>query len=125
MTNAGDIGISENDFVNGPLNDLGVTVNWYDATKTTDNITGQEVLSYASGVQKTVVFVKRIQRYAQTAEGLVDLGDAVCYVDKDEDFAKDDKIEWNNEFFIIRSVILREADNEAMFKTCVLEKIED
>ena len=95
------IGIVEDDFKNNPLADFGVTVSWYKATKTISNISGQESLTYSDAIDKTGVFVKRGQRYVQTNEGLVDLGDAVLHVPSDYEFSKDDRIKYRGELFII------------------------
>lgn len=125
MSNASDIGIVPADFTNNALTDLGVTVTWEDVTKTNDNITGDETLSYAEGVSKTVVFVKRSQRYAQGKEGLIDLGDAYCMSQNGDGFAKNDRLTYEGEKFLIGDVITRRADGEAMFDFANCFKVED
>jgi len=125
MTSAGDIGITSADFTNGPLTDLGVRVSWEDVTKTTDNITGDETLNYAGGVSKIVVFVKRSQRYAQGKEGLIDLGDAYCMSQNSDGFAKNDRLTYEGEKFLIGDVITRRSDGEAMFDFANCFKVED
>lgn len=125
MSNASDIGIVPADFTNNALTDLGVTVTWEDVTKTNDNITGDETLSYAEGVSKTVVFVKRSQRYAQGKEGLIDLGDAYCMSQNSDGFAKNDRLTYEGEKFLIGDVITRRADGEAMFDFANCFKVED
>ena len=125
MTSAGDIGITSADFTNGPLADLGASVTWEAVTKTTSNITGDETLSYAGGVAKTVVFVKRSQRYAQGKEGLVDLGDAYCMSENSDAFKKNDRITFNGEKFLLDNVITRRANGETMFDFANAFKVED
>ncbi len=125
MTGAGDIGITSADFTNAPLVDLGSSVTWEAVTKTTDNITGDETLAYAGGVAKTVVFVKRTQRYAQGQEGLVDLGDAYCMSENSDGFKLNDRITFNSEKFLIGDVITRRANGEVMFDFANCFKVED
>jgi hypothetical protein len=125
MTGAGDIGITSADFTNAPLVDLGSSVTWEAVTKTTNNITGDETLSYAGGVAKTVVFVKRTQRYAQGPEGLVDLGDAYCMSENSDGFKFNDRITYNGEKFLIGDVITRRANGEVMFDFANCFKVED
>ena len=125
MTGAGDIGITSADFTNAPLVDLGSSVTWEAVTKTTNNITGDETLSYAGGVAKTVVFVKRTQRYAQGPEGLVDLEDAYCMSEYSDGFKFNDRITYNGEKFLIGDVITRRANGEVMFDFANCFKVED
>ena len=113
MTNAGNIGIGSADFINYPFTDWGVALTWEEATKTTDNVDGSETLSYAGGVATTAIFIKRSQRYVQTHEGLVDLGDATMFFNAGTTssinfypIGKDDRITYNGEKFIVLDVIL-------------------
>ncbi len=116
------LGISSDDFSNGVLNDMGVVVDWEEATKTTDNISGSETLTYAATTEKTVVFRKRVQRYIQGKEGLIDLGDAIILATTSYNFKKDDKISYDGETYIITKVIQRWADDEHLFDSCTLIK---
>jgi len=125
MTSAGDIGITSADFTNAPLADLGTSVTWEAVTKTTANISGDETLSYAGGVAKTVIFVKRTQRYAQGKEGLVDLGDAYCMSENSDGFKLNDRITFNGEKFLIGDVITRRANGETMFDFANCFKVTD
>jgi len=125
MTGAGDIGITSADFTNAPLVDLGTSVTWEAVTKTTANISGDETLSYAAGAAKTVVFVKRSQRYVQSKEGLVDLGDAYCMSENSDGFKLNDRITFNSEKFLIGDVITRRANDETLFDFANCFKVED
>ena len=125
MTSAGDIGITSADFTNAPLADLGTSVTWEAVTKTTANISGDETLSYAGGVAKTVIFVKRTQRYVQGKEGLVDLGDAYCMSENSDAFKLNDRITFNGEKFLIGDVITRRANDETLFDFANCFKVED
>jgi len=122
---ANDIGIEQSDFTNNALSDFGVQLSWEDCTKTNDNITGDETLSYSTAVLTTAVFVKRSQRYEQTAEGLVDLGDAYIMSPISLGFAKNDRITYEGEIFLINEVIRRRANGINMFDKCTLIKTED
>lgn len=123
---AGDIGLATADFSDNALSDFPSTVSWENATKSTDLITGEETISYAAGTNKTVVFVKRAQRYVQGREGLVDLGDAICLAPTTFGFAKNDRLTFQGEKFIIDRVIRRRADDSVtFFDSCVCIKMED
>lgn len=115
--------LPSSDFTNSALADIGKSVTWYNAIKTKNNITGVETLTYDAGVPKTVVIRKRSQRYAMTQEGIVDLGDAVVLSPIALGFAKDDKLTWDGQTYLIMNVVRRNA-TEDMFDTCTLIKIE-
>lgn len=118
---AADIGIEIADFVNNPLSDFGVTVSWENVTKTTGNITGDETLSYAAAADKTAVFLKRAIDYEQSPEGLLEQGDAYLMAQIADGMAKDDKITYGGETYIIRKVIRRSPGGVNMFDFCVLK----
>lgn len=117
------LSITSDDFTNGPLADLGVSVTWYDSTKTKHPVTGVETLTYASGSSITVVFVKRVQRYEQQGEGIVDLGDAAVFAPTTLGLAKDNKILYDGQTYIIMNVIRRNISGTNMFDTCNMVKI--
>jgi len=123
MSNASDIGIVPADFTDNALTDFGVTVSWEQATKTTDNITGDETLSYAEAVSKTVVFVRRTKTYEQSPEGRIELGDAYIMSQTSDGFVSNDKITYEGVTYLIKQVIRRRADGEDMFDYCILFKI--
>ncbi len=123
-TGAELIGITTEDFRNGPLNDLGITISWEEVTKTTNNISGDETLTYSSAENKTVYFTKRMIRYEQGPIGLIDLGDATILSPTDYGFKKDDKITVRGETYIITEVLRGRADSEHLFDTCKLIKLE-
>jgi len=118
---AGDIGIAVGDFTNAPLADFGVTVSWENVTKSTDPISGDETLSYAVAANKTAVFLKRAIDYEQSPEGLLEQGDAYLMAETGDGMAKDDKITYSGETYIIRKVIRRQPGGVTMFDFCVLK----
>lgn len=122
---AGDVGIATTDFTSNALSDFGVSVTYEAVTKALDPITGEETLSYASGVSKTVVFIKRSQSYDTSREGIVDLGDAYCMAETSDGFKKDDLVTYNSEKFIILNVIRRRAGDVDFFDKCILKKYEE
>jgi len=118
---ATDIDMETADFTNNPLADFGRTVSWEDCTKAIDPIHGDETLSYASGVNKTVIFFKRSKTYEQNTEGLVELGDAYIMATTTFGFAKDDRITVDSEVYLIRSVIRRYTNTAtAFYDYCIL-----
>jgi hypothetical protein len=123
MSNASNVGITSNDFINNPLTDFGVTVSWEQATKTTDNITGDETITYAPAVDKTVVFLRRSVIYELAKEGLVERGDAYIMAKTSDNFQKEDRITYDGVTYKIASVIRRKADGEDIFDFCTLFKI--
>ena len=118
---AADIGIEVADFTNNPLSDFGVTVGWQNVAKTTDPITGDETLSYSASANKTAVFLKRAIDYEQSPEGLLEQGDAYLMASTGDGMAKDDKITYSGETYIIRKVIRRQPGGVVMFDFCVLK----
>jgi hypothetical protein len=120
-----DIGAQEIDFTDNAFSDLGASITYTPYTKTTDPVTGAETLAAGTPVTKTIVFVKRVQRYVQTKEGLVDLGDAYGLADRDEAIAKDARITYNGEVFLVSDVIMRYVSELAMFQSFNLFKITD
>lgn len=123
MTSAGDMGISSTDFTGSVLNDLGVSVDWYNSTKTTDNITGDETLAYAGAVSKTVVFLRRNKTFEQSTEGRVELGDAYIMSETSDNFSSNDKIVYGGVTYLIKQAIRRSVNGEDLFDYCVLFKI--
>jgi ribosomal protein L14 len=118
-----NLGFSEEDFTN-IVDDLGVTVSWEQVTKTEDNITGDETLSYATAEDKIVVFIKQSEESKQVKEGILNSGDAIVLADKDFGFAKNDRITYNGfKYLIINDPIRREISGTQMFDTCYLREV--
>lgn len=119
-----DFGMNVADFNDNPLADFGVTVGWENSTKTTDNVTGEESLSYAASVNKTVVFLKRSASFEQSHEGLLESGDAYIMATTTDGFAKDDRITYETRKYLITNVIRRNPGGVAMFDFCTLKLTE-
>ena len=118
------LGFSEEDFTN-IVSDTGVTVSWESVTKAISNISGDETLSYATAVNKTVVFTKRTETNAQGKSGIVDMGDTIMLVDKDYGFKKDDRITYGgHKYLIVDEPIRREINGIQLFDTCTLVEID-
>jgi hypothetical protein len=124
MSNASNIGITPNDFSKNALVDLGVTVPYSSVTQVLSNLGEDETLTYASAVDKTVVFIKNNQRYEQVVGGLVDLGDARMFTPADFKPAKNDKIVYDAEEYLVDRVIARRVNGELLFYTANLVKTE-
>ena len=117
-------GIETNDFLNFPLADFGQAVTWENVTKTTSNITGTRTLSYATGVSKTVVFLRRNAIHQYEKAGLIEKGDAYCMAKTTDGFARGDKITVDSVVYRIETVIRRDPDGATpMFDMCTLHKI--
>ena len=123
MTGASDIGITATDFTANALTDLGVEVDYYECTKTTDNLTGDENLSYGNSETLTLVFLKRTKEYEQGVEGRIELGDAYCISEYDEGIETNDKIVYQDTTYRVKQSIIRRINGEAMFTYSILETI--
>lgn len=114
------LNIATTDFTLNPLADLGISITWEDATVSDHPVTGQETISYASGVAKTVVFLKRNTIHEHAMEGEIELADGYIMAQTSEGFAKDDRITYNSRKYLIKSVIRRQWNGIALFDFCEL-----
>ena len=105
------------------LTDFQVTITYEARTKATSNITGTEVETYAAGVSKNAVFLKRLTRFIFDKEGIIDTADAYLMVDVDDGFQRYDRITYSGEKYMVENVIRRLGPGGVnMFDFCVLFK---
>ena len=118
-------GIETTDFETFILGDLGQAVTWENVTKTTSNVTGSRTLSYATGVSKTVIFLRRNVIHQYEKSGLIEQGDAYIMAKTGDGFARNDRITVSGVKYRIEKVIRRNPDGStAMFDMCTLFRIE-
>ncbi len=114
-----DISSTGNDFVDGPLNDLGVTVTRTPVTVTT-NFSGQKTYSDGSTNNVTAVFVNPNQNFALDKSGLTEIFDGKLYVNASETITKYDKIIYNSNTYRVDKVTLKKFGSNSMFKAVIL-----
>ena len=88
------------------FNDSKSIVTYYRDTKTESNITGSEILTYATAEQVEIIFFKTETKFEWDQEGLLEKGDALVF-DKpgNVNIARNDKIVVDGETFLIKKVV--------------------
>ena len=99
-------GIESGDFINIPLNDIGVTVSRTPVTKTT-GFSGDETLTDGSPENITAVFLRRTDTWKMSAEGLRQDADGYIMVAPTQTLNRDDKITYDSETYRVGDVIKR------------------
>lgn len=98
---------SANDFLNGALSDLGRTFTHYAATTTHDNITDDETLSFATGVSRSGVFLRREAVFKLDQSGWAEQGDAFVMVANTITLAKNDELTIDSKRYRVDNTIKR------------------
>ena len=106
-------GVSSDDF-GYILADMGRTVSYEVVTKTTDAITGQEISTFATAVNKTVVFFLEQEKWMWDKEGLVELGDAYIMATVATGIKRYDKFTIDGNTYYIEAVYKRHVLTTAM-----------
>lgn len=112
------------DFTNGPLNNLGVTVVRTPVTVTT-NFSGQKTYTDGSTNEVTAVFSNPSQKYLLDKAGLTEAFDARLFVVATETITKYDKITYNSNTYRVATVTLKKFGSTSMFKAVNLFFCED
>lgn len=92
------MGISTAQF-NYILGKLGVSVNYYAATRTIDPIYGSETVSLANASAKTWIFFKKTSDIELKKWGISDVGDAYILVPTTETIKYGDRVTYNGETY--------------------------
>lgn len=115
------IGVNE---TNEILSDWQRAVTLEVSTKSTTNITGSELESYATGSSVNVIFLKRELAYIFEKEGIVEKGDAYVICATAVGVKRYDRITVDSEKYLVENVIIRRApDGTALFYYCILFKV--
>ena len=115
--------ITENDFINGPQSDFGVTVTRTPVTTAIHNITGEKVYVDTSTNTLTAVFENANQKYSFDKQGLTKGADARMFIKGSETLNKNDKILHNSKNYRVDTVSDRLFAGNTIFKTILLFEI--
>lgn len=108
-----------NDFVDGPLTDLGVTVVRTPVTVAT-NFNGQKTYTDGTTNDVTAVFVNPNQNFTLDKSGLTEVFDGKLFVRASETINKYDKIAYNSNTYRVDKVTLKKFNGTSMFKSVIL-----
>jgi len=111
------VGSSGNDFVDGPLSDLGVTVTRTPVTVTLSNKSGQKTYSESATNELTAVFTNPNQNFTLDKSGLTETFDGKMFVRASETITKYDKITYNSNTYRVDKVTLKKFGSTSMFKS--------
>jgi len=81
------------------LNDAKVTVSYYAATASTDPISGDTTYSYAAAVSKEWIFYKFRSNIKWDKTGLVNIGDAECFIPTTDTMSIGDRVIYDGDTF--------------------------
>jgi hypothetical protein len=115
-----DRGTTGNDFEDGPLNDLGVTVIRTPVTENDSNIGGQKTYSDGTTENITTVIQNMTKGYYVDKAGETIRADALLFISQDQSMNKHDKIEYNNQTYRVDAVSPRIFEGSTLFKTAIL-----
>lgn len=107
------------DFNNGPLADLGVTVVRTPVTVTT-NFSGQKTYTNGTPGNVTAIFVNPNQNYMLDKSGLAEVFDAKIIVASTQTINKYDKITYNSKTYRVDKVNDRILAGTTAFKSVIL-----
>ncbi len=111
------------DFVNGPLADLGSSVTRTPVTKTNDNVSGDRELTDGTDATITVVFRNPNLLHQWKNQGEEKGAEAECFVSSTQAINKEDKITWQSLTFRVKEVSERYSADTLIFKKVSLELI--
>jgi len=97
------------------IDNFGKTISREAATKTTDNVTGDETLSYAAASNITGTFFKKSDEWMQDKQGLLEGADAVLMVKNGVTIAKDDRLTYDSEEYLVQDVITRRLGTSVFY----------
>jgi hypothetical protein len=115
-------GVSVSDFT-GILNDMGVTVSYQVVTKSVNQLTGEEVSSFATGSNQTCIFFLDESKYLWDKEGLIQVSDAYLLTPITLNAKRYDQITINGISYYIDNVTRRTVLTVDMFDFCNLFRV--
>ena len=106
------------------LSDLKRTVSYLVLTKTIDPVTGDEIMTYAAGADKSVIFFLEENRYVFDKGGLVEVGDAYIMTDTDFEPKRMDRFTIDGFTYDVKNVSKRYVSDVHMhwFAVCYLSE---
>lgn len=107
---------TEQDFINGPETDHGVTVSRTPTTETNDNVTGDRELTEGSPVNITMVFRNPTIMFDWKNQGEEKGATTEAFVKGSITINKEDKLTWNSLDFRVKAVSGRYFDGNLIFK---------
>ena len=107
------------------LADMKRTVSYYVLSKTIDPVIGDEIITYATAVDKSVIFFLEENRYLFDKEGLVEVGDAYIMTDTDFEPKRMDKFSIDGFTYLVKNVTKRYVTNVFMhwYAVCYLSEV--
>jgi len=94
---------------------FGKTISRTPVTKTTDNVTGDEILTDGSSSNITGAFFRKEDSWVQDKVGLLRGADAVVLVKDDVTINRDDKLAYDGETYRVNDVVLRRLGNTSFY----------
>jgi hypothetical protein len=113
-----------NDFLTGPLADLGETVTRIPGTLTTD-FHGNRSINYGAEQEMEAVFMNPNQDFSLDNSGLAEVADLVMYIGINVEISKYDKIIYDGKFYRVDDIGDRTDNGITVFKPVNLHYIED
>jgi len=89
---------------NTMIDNFSKTIGMQIATKTVDNVTGQETLTYGSSSNITGAFFRKLDEWSQGKEGLFQGCEAILMVKTSVSLLKDNLLTYDGQDFIIHDV---------------------
>jgi len=102
-----------NDFINGPLKDLGRTVDYFPVVKVTSNTEGDETIEPGPVKEINVVlYPNTVNARMQGKEGEFEKGDARMFSLPDDNVQVDALVNWEGRFYRLGIPVRRYADKD-------------
>ena len=117
-----DGGVRVDDF-NQIASDFNRVVSYKVVTKTTDPMTGSEITSYATAVDKSVIFFLEENRFLFDKEGLVEVGDAYILASITTGIKRYDQFTIDGQTYYVNNVVRRTVLNTPMMDYGVCFKV--
>ena len=115
--------VTSDDFENGPLSDLGVTVSHIPVTETQNNVTGDRDFSDGTATDIQAVFTNPTIIYDLENRGEQENSEVIAAVKGDVDITKGDKLTWKSYVFRVESISPRYFGENIIHKKLVLTLI--
>lgn len=114
---------TETDFINGPIEDFGISVTKTPVTTTINNITGEKIMTDGTPESMTVVIENANKKYDFNKQGLTEGADARMFIKGSETINKNDKILHNSITYRVDTVSERLMASNVILKTILLFEI--
>ena len=114
---------TEADFYGGPIKDFGRLLTLTRVTTTVSNITGEKTMTDGTELNIIGVFQRKSPVYSLMKEGLRQDVDAVAYIDKDQEIARNDKITVNGFTYRVENYLVHFYDGNGIMQEVGLYQI--